>query len=78
MSAMFLAGLKGICGGFVWLLTLGQVSTREDSANSSPTKNNNGDFISTDAIVSVLFIIHVAAVVAFIFSHCRVAKQKSQ
>ena len=79
LSSMFLGGFKAIYGGFVWLMTLGKVATVGDHIDTSTTiPKRNDALISTDAIVSVLFLIHVAAVVAFIVSHCRVAKKKSQ
>ena len=79
LTSMFLVGFKVIYGGFFWLMTLGTVSTNDDNIDTSTTiKKNNDGLISTDTIVSVLFLIHVAAVVAFIGSHCRVVKKKSQ
>jgi hypothetical protein len=78
-TSMFVVGFKVVYGGLVWLMTLGKVSTTGDNIDTSTTipKNNDG-FISTDTIVSLLFIIHIAAVVAFIVSHCKKTKQKSQ
>ena len=71
LSSMFLGGFKAIYGGFVWLMTLGKVATVGDHIDTSTTiPKRNDALISTDAIVSVLFLIHVAAVVAFIVSHC--------
>ena len=82
-ALMFERGMKIIAEGFVSLLTLAQVAT--SSNNEGPinkakltTPNNTDSIFSTDTIVSILFVFHLAAVIAFIISHCRVVKQKSQ
>lgn len=79
LSSMLQGGCRTLYGGIVWLLSIGNVSTREDiSSTSSTIPNDTESFINTNTVVSILFIVHVAAVVAFIISHCKVVKKKSQ
>ena len=77
LASMFSSGLKTFYGGFIWVLTLGQGAKCDNEGTSTISKNTGGLF-DTDTIVSILFVFHVAAVVAFIISHCRVVKKKSQ
>ena len=78
-ASMFRSGLKTFYEGFVLVLTLGKVATSSDNQDTSTTiSKNTSSLFDTDTIVSILFVFHVAAVVAFIFSHCRVVKKKSQ
>ena len=76
MTSIFRNGLYTYYRAFIWLLSLGQVSSSTNSEESSVLKSNA--LISSDTVVSLLFIIHVVVVVAFIVSHCTVKKKKSQ
>ena len=79
LASMFQSGLKIFYGGIIGILTLGHVGTSGDKEDTSTTiSKNTGSLFDTDTIVSILFVVHVAAVVAFIISHCRVVKKKSQ
>ena len=75
MTSIFRTGLNTCYRTFIWLLSLGQVSST-NSEESSVLKSNA--LISSDTVVSLLFIVHVVVVVAFVVSHCTVKKKKSQ
>ena len=77
LTSMVQGGCTTVYAGITWLLSLGKVFTQSVSDKSVPT-NENDVFLNTDTVVSILFIVHVAAVVAFIVSHCRVTKKKSE
>ena len=77
LTSMFQGGCTTVYAGITWLLSLGKVFTQSVSDKSVPTNESDVGFLNTDSVVSILFIVHVAAVVAFIVSHCRVTKKKS-
>ena len=76
ITSVFRAGLNTLHGTILWLFTLTPVLSvsSEDSTSVWGTSLP----LSSDAIVSLLFVIHVVVVVAFIISHCTVKKKKSE
>ena len=77
LTSMFQGGCKTIYAGITWLLSLGKVFAQSVPDKSVPTTESDVGFLNTDTVVSILFIVHVAAVVGFIVSHCRGTKKKS-
>ena len=76
LTSMFGAGFNLLHSAIIWLVTFGQVSSSVNTQDTSVWKTFG--FLSSDTIVSLLFIVHVVVVVAFIISHCTVKKKKSQ
>ena len=76
ITSMFGAGYNFLHRAIIWLVTFGQVSSSVNTKDTSAWKTFG--LMSSDAIVSLLFIVHVVVVVAFIISHCTVKKKKSQ
>ena len=76
IASVFRAGVNTLHGTILWLFTLSPVLTvsSEDPTSVWGTSLS----LSSDAIVSLLFVIHVVVVVAFIISHCTVKKKKSE
>ena len=77
ITTMLRNGFNTLLKGVAWLLSYCQLGSG-DVQDSSKTSTSSESLFQTDTVVSVLFVIHVAVVIAFILSHCNVVKQKSQ
>ena len=77
ITTMLRNGFNTLLKGVAWLLSYCQLGSG-DVQDSSKTSTSSESLFETDTVVSVLFVIHVAVVIAFILSHCNVVKQKSQ
>ena len=77
ITTMLRNGFNTLLKGVAWLLSYCQLGSG-DVQDSSKTTTSTESLFETDMVVYILFVIHVAVVIAFILSHCNVVKQKSQ
>ena len=77
VATMLQNGLNNMFKGVAWILSYCQLASSEEQESSKMSTVTESLF-NTDTVVYVLFVVHVAVVIAFIISHCNVVKQKDQ
>ena len=81
ITLMLQNGFSNVQQGFLLLMsflgvtTISGESELEESSSSAKTTTFGWGLLNTDIVVSMLFVVHVVVVIAFIVSHCNIKKK---